>query len=75
MKLTIWYSKSPNDRESYSIRATTRRAAKALIADSANPDEWAAPRKIIIEYSSAHDLLEKCLEPDGYHSDSRFLSL
>ena len=72
MKVTYWYSRCPDDGNVYSVRAKTRKEAKALVdaenaqsAEFKGGEHWEAPKKITIEYADAFDLIKQCTGEGG----------
>ena len=56
MKLTYWVADCWIDHR-YSIRRRTKKEVVLLIADSKSRDKFNKPRKVIIEYTDAFDLM------------------
>ena len=63
MKLTYWYCPIIGDAMVYSIRAKTKREAKAL-REEYGEDQFDPPIKNIVIYSSAFDLMEMAMGPE-----------
>ena len=60
MKLTYWVADYLIDSACYSIRAKTRREVIAEVAAAYRPESYSKPRKVVVEYRDAFDLLEQC---------------
>ena len=73
MKLTYWYVVNLADKNSYSIRARTRREAlaeRALWGKEADR-RFGPVTKCVVEYRDAFDLLSHCLGEGGVAAESR----
>ena len=68
MKLTYWISESLDDRDVYSIRERTKRAALAELATRGG--SHGPVRKVTIEYADAFDLVRKLTTDRGSFEDS-----
>jgi hypothetical protein len=66
MKLTYWYSKCPDDSDVYSVRARTRKEARAFIADRDDNAKWPEPVRVDVEYDDAFDLMSQCSHEDHH---------
>lgn len=55
-KLVNWKCRKRNDSSCYSIRARTRKEAKAQ-RERDGVDQYDPPEKIVIEYTNAYDLM------------------
>ena len=57
MKLTYWMAPCATDSHCYSIRARTKKAAQAELAEWDNPEEHFGPlTKVVIFYRDAFEL-------------------
>lgn len=67
MKLTYWIADCLDDSPCYSIRKRTRKAVKAKLAemDPEYRSAYGKPRKVVVEYASAMDLLSNALGEGG----------
>jgi hypothetical protein len=63
MKLTYWVCENLYDRQSYNIRATTRREALRLKA--MDPDGYGPVKKVTVEYDNGFELVNLCLGEGG----------
>jgi hypothetical protein len=64
MKLTYWYAERLDDSNVYSVRARTRREAKAHIAEYDHAD-YGPIVKVTVEYDNAFDLMAQCTGEGG----------
>ena len=60
MKLTYWVAQCLNESDAYSMRARTRKECVAMLTDDYNPEDYAPPKKVTIEYRDGFDLLLEC---------------
>lgn len=67
MKLTYWVCVALNDTRAYSIRARTRREAKAQ-READGPKRYGRPQKVTVEYKDAFDLVCHALGEGGIES-------
>lgn len=66
MKLTYWIAECKNDSPAYNVRAKTRKAVRATLADGTlDPADYGDPFKVVIEYHDAFDLAEQLLSEGG----------
>lgn len=70
MTLTYWIADCLTDSKVYSVRARTRKECLRQLEEARpDPRERAAdfdpPRKVVVEYSSAFDLIERALTEGG----------
>jgi len=61
MKLTYWVANRLTDRCCYSIRKLTKKAVVEELK-SHDKEDYGEPHKITVEYDSAFDLLNQCLQ-------------
>jgi hypothetical protein len=69
MKIIYWKSRCLTDSDCYSIRAPTKKAAKAEREAAHRPNEYTEPYKVEVEYFSGFDLLAACLSEHGVWED------
>ena len=69
MRLTYWYCPVIGDAMVYSIRAKTKREAKAL-REEYGEDRFDPPLKNIVTYSSAFDLMDMAMGSDRLGEES-----
>jgi hypothetical protein len=69
MKITYWKSRCLTDSDCYSIRAPTKKAAKAERAAACSGNRYTEPYKVEVEYFSGFDLLAMCLAEGGVWED------
>ena len=68
MKLTYWVAKVIGDSPSYNIRARTKKAALAVVAQN-NAEDYEPVFKVVVEYASAFDLIDEALSEVGIEWD------
>ena len=64
MKLVYWCAACLDDSRSYNIRTTTRREANQQRKEY-GPERFGKPKKVIIEYRNAFDLITRVLGEGG----------
>lgn len=64
MKLTYWTAENLNDHNCYSIRARTKKEAKAIKAIKGEGD-YGLVTKVVVEYKDGFDLMAQCLDEGG----------
>jgi hypothetical protein len=65
MKLIYWIAVRLDDRRCYSIRERTRDACAKARRESGVPRSYATPKKVVVEYEDAFDLVRKLLGDGG----------
>lgn len=65
MKLVYWYAHLLDGPRCYSIRTKTKRECDRLLRECDDPSQYAEPRKIVVEYRNALDLVIQCLSEGG----------
>jgi len=60
MKITYWYAECLDDANAYSVRAKTKKACKAEVAERGGAD-FGPPVKVTIEYRDAFHLVEQLM--------------
>ena len=63
MKLVYWKAECLRDGDCYSLRATTRKEVKAMLANH-EADEFGPPKKIVLFYESGFQLMNELLSED-----------
>lgn len=69
MKLTYWIAECLDDSHAYNIRAKTRKAVVAELAEKEGEirEGYGPPKKVTVEYQDAFDLMDQCMnEGRGY---------
>ena len=67
MKLTYWVAPIETDSPCYNIRQPTRKAVNAILAEM-TPEmraDYGKPRKVVVEYNNAFDLVDRALGEGG----------
>ncbi len=64
MKLTYWHAPCLNDSRAYSVRARTKKSAKAIIAYQGS-ENFGELEKVTVEYIDGFDLMDKCSNEDS----------
>ena len=65
MRLTYWCATNLADSKVYSIRARTRKEARAVLSEQ-DSEDYTEVRKVTVEYRDGFDLLMECLGGGGY---------
>jgi len=70
-KLTYWVAPIKRDHACYNLRAKTRRQLKDQLASPAFDEaDYGKPRKMVVEFQDAFDLLEQALSEGGIYEGS-----
>lgn len=64
-RLVYWIADCLSDRPCYSIRDKTRRGCSAQRHARQDADDFGKPRKVVIEYRDAFDLMNQLTQEGG----------
>lgn len=72
MSLTYWVAQCKNDSEAYNIRRRTKKEVVEAVSKDYSPGSYTKPKKVVVIYQDAFDLLCECMGEGGVYEGDRY---